>query len=85
MNAVEIFVMSTLLSAFPFGDFTPAHISAIVLFEDGAEGKIQCHRRIPRDKLDLFEKERRERDSKKRHFATIARSIFSTASAVFTV
>jgi len=29
MNAVEIFVMSTLLSAFPFGDFTPAHISAM--------------------------------------------------------
>jgi hypothetical protein len=83
MNSVEIFVMSMLLSAFLFSDFTPAHISAIVLFEDGGEGKMQCQRRIPRDKLTFSEEERMERDGKKRYFAAIARSIFGTASAVF--
>lgn len=33
LNAVEIFVMSTLLTAFLWSEFTPRHISGIVLFE----------------------------------------------------
>jgi hypothetical protein len=82
MNSVEIFVMIMLLTAFLFGDFTPAHISAIVLFEDGGERRkiIGCRR--SGDKLD--EGGETERDGKKRYFAAIARSLFGTASAVFT-
>ena len=39
LNGVEIFVMSTLLTAFLWSEFTPRHISSIVLFDSAGTSR----------------------------------------------
>jgi len=80
MNSVEIFVMSILLSAFLYGDFSPPHIGRFTLLEgDGAT--------LMRGMHGFKKKEEKEQEAKetKRYFATIARSCFGTAKVVFDV
>jgi hypothetical protein len=69
MNSVEIFVMSTLITAFMWSACTPGHISRVVLLDTeaskaGAEEEIETKER-------------------KSYFAAIARSIFGTALATY--
>jgi hypothetical protein len=78
MNSVEIFVMSILLSAFLFGDFSPPHIGRFTLLEGDGETLMRG--------LNGFKKaeqQEKEGSETKRYFATIARSCFGTAKAVF--
>ena len=92
LNATEIFVMSTLLNAFLWSDFTPTHISSYVLFHGGDEDhKDVCsrkkrsrnHARIE-EKSSIKsgkDKEKGEMIEMKGYGAAIARSAFGTAIA----
>jgi hypothetical protein len=82
MNSVEIFVMSILLSAFLFGDFSPPHIGRFTLLEgDGTT----LYRGLNGFKKTEQQQQQQEGKETKRYFATIARSCFGTAKAVFDV
>ena len=91
MNGVEIFLMTTLLMCFLFSDFTPSHISYVVLW-NGAPLKrrmFECYRSTEKileemRRADLAEKEREGSQEKKRHFAAISRSVIGTAIGLFT-
>ena len=80
LNAVEIFVMSTFLAAFMWSDFTPAHISNIMLSSKGGKCRVQTE-----ESGGMGERGEEELWEKKSYFAAISRSIFGTAFAVFNV
>jgi hypothetical protein len=80
MNSVEIFVMSTLLSAFLVGDFSPPHIGRFTLLEGDGETLMRGINGFRKN-----ERPKQEAREKKRYFATIARSCFGTAKTVFDV
>jgi hypothetical protein len=80
MNSVEIFVMSILLSAFLFGDFSPPHIGRFTLLEGDGETLIRGICGFKKN-----EQQEQEAKERKRYFATIARSCFGTAKAVFDI
>jgi len=69
MNSVEIFVMSTLITAFMWSACTPGHISRVVLLD------IETPKAWTDEEIETKER--------KSYFAAIARSIFGTALATY--
>jgi hypothetical protein len=96
MNAIEIFVMSTLLMSFLWSDFTPSHISSLVLFNHSKE-KTAHKRTITKQtvsSLSISSSSSNQASQQgvaatevenKPYFAAISRSVFGTAIAIFNV
>lgn len=92
MNAVEIFVMSTLLMSFLWSDFTPSHISYVVLWdcEPPKRRMFEYYRSTEKilEEMEQAELERQQRSEgweEKRYFAAMSRSVIGTAIGVFNV
>ena len=86
INATEIFIMSTLLMSFLWSDFTPSHISSLVLF-DQKKNMVTEPMRTRREEIlssehsssDEIDGERttKVKVENKPYFAAISRSVFS--------
>ena len=95
MNAIEIFVMSTLLMSFLWSDFTPSHISSLVLFSHSKK-KSTHEKKVSKQAISLpsisstspsnqlSQQGLAETEAEnKPYFAAISRSVFGTAIAIF--
>jgi hypothetical protein len=89
INAIEIFIMSTLLMSFLWSDFTPSHISSLVLFDQKRKTIRERMRWSTKKRILSSLGEYEAEDGKmpkvenKPYFAAISRSVFGTAIALY--
>jgi hypothetical protein len=93
INAIEIFIMTTMLMSFLWSDFTPSHISSLVLFDGGrrktikermtwtTKERLESLKSNSKEKLDAGEQTIEVEN--KPYFAAISRSVFGTAIAIY--